>query len=89
MSRKLACLRVSLLAAVIAVPVLSSSCAVRARVYDPYQNNYRHWDGREQRTYRHYLEEKHERYRDYGRLNEEQKREYWQWRDHRADSDRH
>lgn len=89
MSRLQTCLRAALLAAVIAVPVASTGCAVRARVYDPYQQNYRHWDGREKGAYRRYWEERHEQYRDYGRLNEEQRRGYWEWRDHHPDNDRH
>jgi hypothetical protein len=84
-------LRILCLTALIAFPVASTGCAVRARarVYDPYHNDYHRWDDNERRAYRHYWGEKHEQYRDYNRLNDAQKREYWDWRHHHPDGDIH
>jgi hypothetical protein len=90
MSRTYACVRVLLLAAVVAVPVASMGCVVRARatIYDPYQRDYHRWDDREQRAYRQYWGERKDRYRDYKKLNEDQKRDYWDWRHHHPDDER-
>ncbi len=91
MSRIHACFRALLLAAVVAAPVASTGCVVRARarIYDPDYRDYHRWDDHERQAYREYWEERHERYRDYDRLNGEQRREYWEWRHRHSDNDRH
>ncbi len=78
-------LRACLLAVVIAAPVVSAGCAVRARVYDPYDHDYHRWDSNERHAYREYWEDRHEQYRDYRRLNDDERSEYWAWRHRRLE----
>jgi hypothetical protein len=91
MSRTYEYLRALLLAAAIAVPVVTTGCVVhaRARVYDPYDHDYHRWNGHEQHAYRQYWRDRSEQYRDYDQLNDAQKREYWEWRHHHSGTDRH
>jgi len=84
MRRICSCLSSLLLTAALALPILSTGCAARVRVYDPYRSDYHRWNSREDHAYRFYLNERHETYRDYSKRNKDEQREYWQWRhDHR------
>jgi len=73
-----------LLLAVIASPVLISGCAVHARVYDPYYNDYHTWAG-ENGYYLQWERETHRDHRDFNKRSDKEKKEYWDWRHHHED----
>ena len=78
-----------LLAALLVAPALSTGCAARVRVYDPYHRDYHDWDDREDRAYRRYQSERHEEYHELSRRRAEEQRDYWKWRHEHGDDDRH
>ena len=82
------CLGSLLLAVALMLPIATSGCAARVRVYDSYHNDYHHWDDREDHAYRRYLDEKHESYRDFKKLDSDKQRDYWNWRHDHPDDKR-
>ena len=65
--------------------VLLSACAHEYRVYDPYRNDYHHWDDREDVYYNRWAHESHHEGRHYKKLNRDEQREYWNWRHNHPD----
>jgi hypothetical protein len=64
-----------LLAAAIALPALTTGCAVHARVYGPGEDVY----------YSQWEHETHREHRDYERRNAADQKEYWKWRHNHED----
>ena len=68
-----------LLAAAIAVPVVSNGCAARVRVYDPYYHDYHTWAAEEP----YYSQWEHDTHRDhveFAKRSKEDQKAYWDWR---------
>ncbi len=63
----------------LAVPVLSSGCAVHARVYDPYYHDYHGWAA-EEPYYSRWEVETHREHMDFNKRNDADKKAYWDWR---------
>jgi hypothetical protein len=68
-----------LFAAVLAVPIFSTGCAVHARVYDPYYHDYHGWDG-EVVYYGQWEHDTHRDHMDFNKRSDADKKEYWDWR---------
>jgi hypothetical protein len=83
------CLRLVLIAASLAAPVMITGCAGRVgigyRVYDPYYRDYHAWDDHETVYYNQWAGETHREHREYHKLNRHEQREYWNWRHQRSD----
>lgn len=73
-----------LLAAVCASPVLMTGCAVHARVYDPYHNDYHPWGG-EVVYYQNWEHETHRDHVDFNKRNKDDQKQYWDWRHKQGD----
>lgn len=67
-----------MLAAALTAPVMTS-CAVHARVYDPYDNQYHAW-APERGHYEQWEQETHRSHKDYNKRRADEQKEYWQWR---------
>jgi hypothetical protein len=67
------------LAVVLASPVYMTGCAVHARVYDPYYNDYHVWAG-ETVYYNNWEHDTHRDHVDFNRRSDADKKEYWTWR---------
>ncbi len=78
-----------LLAAALALPLLSTGCAEHryARVYDPYHSDYHRWGPDEDRYYHQWEAEGHREHREWGQRSPEEQKEYWGWRHGRGDHD--
>jgi hypothetical protein len=76
-----------LLFAVLAADVTMTGCAERHhRVYDPYYNDYHHWDNNEIVFNNQWVIETHrDPHRQYRKLNRDEQRQYWEWRHHHGD----
>jgi hypothetical protein len=68
-----------LFAAALAVPLLTTGCETRARVYDPYYGDYHVWSG-ETTYYGRWEHDTHRDHVDFNRRNDADKKEYWDWR---------
>jgi hypothetical protein len=68
-----------LFAAVLAVPVFCTGCAVHARVYDPYYHDYHDWGG-ETVYYGQWEHDTHRDHVDFKKRSDADKKEYWDWR---------
>lgn len=56
-----------------------TGCAVHARVYDPYDNQYHAW-APERGHYEQWEQENHKEHKDYKKRSADEQKEYWQWR---------
>jgi hypothetical protein len=83
-------LRLLMMVAALAAPVMTG-CAARVgvgyRVYDPYYRDYHVWDDHETVYYNQWAAETHREHREYRKLNHREQKEYWDWR--HQHSDRH
>lgn len=84
------------LAAALLSPLILTGCTGHGyyRVYDPYDHQYRRWDGNENVYYHQWTTENHRDDRDFRKLDHDDQNRYWQWRhdhghDHDHDNDRH
>lgn len=66
-------------AAVLAFPMFTTGCAVHARVYDPYHNDYHVWAG-EGVYYNQWEHDTHREHREFNKRNKDEQKEYWDWR---------
>jgi hypothetical protein len=74
-----------ILATAVALPVLTTGCAVHARVYDPYYHDYHPWGG--EVTY--YSQWEHDTHRDHVEFNarsDADKKAYWDYRHSHSDN---
>ncbi len=78
---------VLLATAMVGVPLVSSGCAARVRIYDEDHHDYHHWDRNERVYYQRWEVETHRDHRDYDRRDSGQKKEYWNWRHTHGDHD--
>lgn len=67
-----------ILLAAMLTPALTG-CAVHARVYDPYDNQYHAW-APERGHYQEWEHDTHRKHEDYKRRNADEQKEYWKWR---------
>ncbi|MGB9031623.1 MAG: hypothetical protein WCC27_15990 [Acidobacteriaceae bacterium] len=68
-----------LLAAALLAPLLTTGCAARVRVYDPYYHDYHAWAA-EEPYYTQWERDTHREHRDFNRRDDADKKEYWDWR---------
>jgi hypothetical protein len=68
-----------LLAAAISAPALTTGCAARVRVYDPYYHDYHNWNG-EVIYYNQREAETHRQHVDFKKRSAEEQKAYWDWR---------
>jgi hypothetical protein len=66
------------LAAALTAPLISG-CAVHARVYDPYYNDYHDWNG-ETVYYSQWETETHHQHMDFNKRSKDEQKQYWDWR---------
>jgi len=59
--------------------VLSTGCAVHARVYDPYYHDYHDWGG-EAGYYNQWEHDTHRDHMDFNRRSQADQKAYWEWR---------
>ena len=78
-----------LLAATLISTVMTTGCAARAsyRVYDPYYEDYHHWDNDESTFYLHWEGETHREHRDFDKRDKDEQKEYWNWRHNHSDKE--
>jgi hypothetical protein len=76
-----------LLTAAFISPLLTTGCAVHARVYDPYYHDYHAWGG-ETVYYNQWEHDTHRDHRDFAKRNDADKKAYWDWR-HTNHPDQH
>ncbi|HUB19132.1 MAG TPA: hypothetical protein VL990_10900 [Acidobacteriaceae bacterium] len=76
-----------LIAAVFAASLLSVGCAVRARVYDPYDHDYHAWAA-ENGYYVQWEHDTHRSHEDFDKRSDADRHAYWEWR-HSHDHDQH
>jgi hypothetical protein len=79
--------------AVILLALATAGCAHHYyTTYDPYYNDYHHWDAQEHVYYQQWVTENHiDPHRDYRHLSKEDQKRYLDWRhkqDHDHDQDR-
>jgi hypothetical protein len=70
----------SLLAVVLAVPLLVAGCATRVRYYDAGYGDYHTWNSGEAVYYNNWEHETHREHREFRERNEGEQKEYWAWR---------
>ncbi len=68
-----------LLAAAIALPALTTGCAVHAGYYDPYYHDYHHWPG-EEGYYVQWEQDTHRDHMDFNKRGDADKKAYYDWR---------
>jgi hypothetical protein len=68
-----------LLAAAIALPVLSTGCSGSVRVYDPYYHDYHVW-ATETPHYTQWEHDTHRDHVDFNKRSDADKKEYWDYR---------
>ena len=68
-----------LLAGALVSPIFINGCAVHARVYDPYYNDYHPW-GHETVYYNQWEHDTHRDHVDFAKRNDADKKAYWDWR---------
>jgi hypothetical protein len=78
------CFTLVLLSAALVAPALTG-CAVHARVYDSYHQDYHEWPA-EQSYYVQWETETHRSHEDFKKRNSDEQKEYWDWR-HSHDHD--
>jgi protein-tyrosine phosphatase len=66
--------------AVLASATLLTSCAVHARVYDPYYHDYHPWNDHEVVFYGQWEHDTHRDHQDFNKRKDSEKKEYWDWR---------
>lgn len=75
----------TLLAAVLASPVIISGCGGHPyRVYDPYYNGYRDWNHNENVYYKQWENETHRQHQEFRKRSDADQKEYWDWRHNHA-----
>ncbi len=72
------------LTAAISAPLFIAGCAVHARVYDPYYNDYHVWDN-ETVYYSQWEHDTHRDHKDFKERSKDEQKQYWQWRHSHAD----
>ena len=72
-------------AATIALPLLTTGCAVHARVYDPYYHDYHPWGG-EVTYYGQWERDTHRDHVEFNARNDADKKSYWDWRHSHGDN---
>lgn len=77
-----------LLAAAIAAPVLTTGCAVHARIYDPYYHDYHVW-ATEEPYYSQWEHDTHREHRDFDKRSADEQKNYWDWRHKQEGHDDH
>ena len=70
----------SLLAVVLAVPLLVAGCATHVRYYDAGYGDYHTWNNGEVVYYNNWEHETHREHREFKQRNEAEQKEYWAWR---------
>jgi hypothetical protein len=73
------------LAIAFALPVLTTGCAVQARVYDPYYHDYHPWNG-EVVYYGQWERDTHRDHVEFNARNDADKKAYWDWRHSHGDN---
>jgi len=74
-----------LLAAAVALPILTTGCEVHARVYDPYYHDYHPWNG-EVTYYGQWERDTHRDHVEFNARNDNDKKAYWDWRHSHGDN---
>jgi hypothetical protein len=75
-----------LLATAFLAPAVTTACGPHEyRVYDPYHNDYHHWDSHETVYYNQWTVENHRDNRDFRKLNKDDQKQYWDWRHNHHD----
>lgn len=59
--------------------VFNTGCAVRGRVYDSYDHQYRSW-APENGNYTRWEQQNHRTHEDYKKRSDQDKNAYWKWR---------
>jgi hypothetical protein len=67
-------------AAALATSLLTTGCAVHARVYDGYYGDYHRWDDHEVVFYNRWEHDTHRAHVDFGQRSDADKKAYWTWR---------
>ena len=67
-----------LIGAVLASPLLTTGCAVHARVYDADHGDYHVWAG-ETVYYNQWEHDTHRDHRNYDRRSADERKDYWAW----------
>ena len=63
----------------VAAPLLTTGCATRVRVYDPYYGDYHVWSG-ETVYYGRWEHDTHREHMDFNKRSDADKKAYWDWR---------